>query len=113
MIYSSGVEYCLFCIWAIPEPLVWINESAPHFLLFMDTTTNKEQWARLAVVIAYSQMTTNAFARYIGLPCGENLYRIKRGQNGISRDVANRIAKKFPEISLGWLLCGEGVMLLD
>ena len=76
-------------------------------------TNNNEQGKRLASVIAYSQMSTNKFARYIGLPRGENLYRIQRGQNGISRDVANRIAEKFPEISIGWLLSGEGLMLLD
>lgn len=74
-------------------------------------TTGNEQWQRLSAVIAYAKMTTNAFARHIGLPCGENLYRIKRGQNGISRGVADRIADKFPEISKGWLLCGEGEML--
>ena len=67
----------------------------------------------MAAVVAYSRMTTSKFARHIGLPCGENLYRIKRGQNGISRDVANRISQKFPEISIGWLLCGEGYMLLE
>lgn len=36
-------------------------------------------------------MTVNYFARYIGLTRGENLYRIKRGDNGISRDLADRI----------------------
>ena len=56
-------------------------------------------------------MTTNYFARYIGLPYGENLYQIKRGNNGISQDVANRIVSKFPEISKGWILTGEGSML--
>ena len=79
----------------------------------MDIAANKEQWQRLEAVIAYSRMTTHKFAKHIGLPCGENLYRIKRGQNGISRDVASRIAQKYPEISIGWLLCGEGTMLLD
>ena len=74
-------------------------------------TLDNEQWLRLEAVIAYAKMTTNAFAHHIGLPCGENLYRIKRGQNGISRDVANRIAVKYPEISKGWLLFGEGEML--
>ena len=55
-------------------------------------------------------MTTNYFARYIGLPYGENLYQIKRGNNGISRDVAERIVRKFPEISKAWILTGEGSM---
>ena len=55
-------------------------------------------------------MSTNYFARYIGLPRGENLYQIKRGNNGISRDVANRIVAKFPQISKLWVLTGEGQM---
>ena len=29
-------------------------------------------------------MTVNYFALYIGLPRGENLYQIKKGNNGIS-----------------------------
>lgn len=55
-------------------------------------------------------MSTNYFARYIGLPRGENLYQIKRGNNGISRDVANRIVAKFPQINKLWVLTGEGQM---
>ena len=55
-------------------------------------------------------MSTNYFARYIGLPRGENLYQIKRGNNGISRDVANRIVAKFPQIANLWVSTGEGQM---
>nr|WP_290539702.1 hypothetical protein [Alistipes sp.] len=55
-------------------------------------------------------MSTNYFARYIGLARGENLYQIKRGNNGISLDVAERIVGKFPRIDKLWLLTGEGQM---
>lgn len=55
-----------------------------------------------------SRMTTNAFARHIGLARGENLYQIKRGNNGVSLDLANRITAKFPEVSKLWLLTGDG-----
>ncbi len=55
-------------------------------------------------------MSVNYFARYIGLPRGENLYQIKRGNNGISKDVASRIVEKFPQIDKLWLLTGEGQM---
>ena len=75
-------------------------------------TTQNEEWLRLKSIIDWAGMSTNKFAIHIGLPCGENLYRIKRGQNGISRDVANRIADKFPSISKGWLLFGEGEMIV-
>lgn len=60
-----------------------------------------------------AQMTTNAFARHIGLPRGENLYQIKRGNNGVSLDLANRIVAKFSEVSKLWLLTGDGPMLIE
>lgn len=74
---------------------------------------NNGNWERIYAIISRAQMTTNYFARYIGLPYGENLYQIKRGNNGISRDVAERIVRKFPEISKAWILTGEGSMLND
>lgn len=70
-------------------------------------------WERLSAVIEQAGMSTNYFARYIGLPVAENLYRIKRGQNGLSRHLADRIVRKFPNISKGWLLTGEGNMYYD
>lgn len=73
---------------------------------------NPDNWARIEAIINMAQMTTNAFARHIGLPRGENLYQIKRGNNGISFDVADRICRRFPMISKLWLLTGEGEMLL-
>lgn len=57
-------------------------------------------------------MTINRFALHIGLGRAENLYQIKRGHNGISRDLAMRITSKFPDVSILWLLTGEGEMLL-
>jgi hypothetical protein len=49
----------------------------------------------------------------VGLSRGENLYQIKRGNNGISRELASMIAAKYPKISRGWLLTGEGDMFSD
>ncbi len=67
-------------------------------------------WPRLESVIKWSNMTTNHFARHIGLSRGENLYQIKRGNNGISRRLAEMIVSTFPEINLIWLLTGNGYM---
>jgi len=58
-------------------------------------------------------MSTNYFARHIGLARGENLYQIKRGNNGISLDEADRIVSKFPQVDKLWLLTGEGQMFAD
>ena len=73
----------------------------------------QNNWQRIEAVIKWANMTTNYFARYIGLARGENLYQIKRGNNGISLDVADRIVAKFPQIDKLWLLTGEGQMYAD
>lgn len=75
---------------------------------------NLEDWKRLEQIIAESNLSVNRFAIRIGLPRGENLYQIKRGNNGISRDVAERIHACFPQYSISWILTGEddGVHIL-
>lgn len=74
-------------------------------------TNKNENWERLESVIRWANMTINYFGRHIGLSRSENLYQIKAGKNGISQNLARRIVDKFPEISIGWLLTGEGEML--
>ena len=55
---------------------------------------NSEYWQRIEKVLKYADMSTNYFAKYIGLLRGENLYQIKRGNNKISLDVARKIHEK-------------------
>lgn len=64
-------------------------------------------WERLEEVIEATGHNVNSFALHIGLPRGENLYQIKRGNNRISEDVARRIHKKYPQYSVSWLMFGE------
>lgn len=73
----------------------------------------QNNWQRIEAVIKWANMSTNYFARHIGLARGENLYQIKRGNNGISRDVAQRIVAKFPQIDKLWLLTGDGQMFAE
>ncbi len=73
----------------------------------------QDNWQRIEAVIKWANMSINYFARHIGLARGENLYQIKRGNNGISLDVAERIVAKFPQIDKLWLLTGEGQMFSD
>lgn len=73
----------------------------------------QNNWQRIEAVIKWANMSTNYFARYIGLARGENLYQIKRGNNGISLDVADRIVNKFPQVDKLWLLTGEGQMFSE
>ena len=74
---------------------------------------DSELWPRIEMVIRWSGMSTNAFARHIGLPRGENLYQIKRGNNGLSIHVADMICEKFPEIDELWLLTGKNDMFFS
>ena len=76
----------------------------------MNMANNNRDWERLESVIRWAHMTINGFGLHIGLPRAENLYQIKAGKNGISRALGVRIVEHFPEISLGWLLSGEGDM---
>lgn len=68
-------------------------------------------WQRIEKVLEYADMSTNYFAKYIGLMRGENLYQIKRGNNKISLDVARKIHEKFPRFSVSWLMCGESELM--
>lgn len=67
---------------------------------------DNENWKRLSEVIRTTGHNVNSFARHIGLPRGENLYQIQRGNNGISFDVATRIHDKYPEYPVAWLMFG-------
>ena len=73
----------------------------------MTMEQKNEQWERLRQVIDASRLSINAFAHSIGLPRGENLYQIQRGNNRISEDVARRIHDKYPAYSVAWLIFGE------
>uniref|UniRef100_S0DF72 Peptidase S24/S26A/S26B/S26C domain-containing protein n=1 Tax=termite gut metagenome TaxID=433724 RepID=S0DF72_9ZZZZ len=70
-------------------------------------------WQRIERVVKWTGLSVNSFALSIGLSRGENLYQIKRGNNGISRELAGMIAAKYPQISRAWLLAGEGDMFTD
>ncbi|MBS6992303.1 MAG: hypothetical protein KH156_08955 [Alistipes sp.] len=67
---------------------------------------DNENWKRLSEVIRTTGHNINSFARHIGLPRGENLYQIQRGNNGVSLDVATRIHDKYPEYPIAWLMFG-------
>lgn len=71
-----------------------------------------DNWQRLERVIKWTGLSVNSFALTIGLKRSENLYQIKKGNNGISRDLAELVTTKYPSISKGWLLSGEGDMFI-
>lgn len=73
----------------------------------------QDDWLRLEKVIKWTGLSVNSFARAVGLNRAENLYQIKKGNNGISRDLAFLISAKYPQISKGWVLTGEGNMFTN
>ena len=75
-------------------------------------TNRYANWERLMMVIKWADMTINSFSRHIGLQRAENLYHIKKGNYGISEDLADRITAYFPAIDRTWLLSGIGNMLV-
>ena len=72
-----------------------------------------DDWQRLDKIIRWTGMSVNAFALNIGLRRSENLYQIKRGNNGISKELAETIVMRYPNISKGWILAGEGEMFCN
>lgn len=76
--------------------------------------TNKfNNWIRLKQVIERFGKSINSFALSIGLHRAENLYHIRKGNYGISEDLAVKIIECDPEIDKTWLLTGIGSMLKD
>ncbi len=69
-------------------------------------------WQRLEQVIKWSGYSTNKFAQTIGLKRSENLYQIKRGSFGVSKELSSLITRKYPQINRSWLLTGDGEMMV-
>lgn len=78
----------------------------------MKTTIITPQWVRLSRIIQWTGLNINRFAQDVGLPRSESLYQIKRGNNSISVELAAKIKQRYPTISSGWLLTGEGSMFV-
>lgn len=72
---------------------------------------NLDDWQRIEKIVHWTGLSVNAFALNVGLNRAENLYQIKRGKNGISKELAELISSKYPEINRVWILTGEGEML--
>lgn len=70
-----------------------------------------EDWSRIERIIETTNLSVNAFALHIGLPRGENLYQIRRGNNRISRGLAERIHTHYPMFGEHWIHTGRGSAL--
>lgn len=72
-----------------------------------------DNWQRIEKIVLWTGLSVNAFARGVGLKRAENLYQIKKGNYGISKELAELICARYPTISKSWLLTGEGEMFLE
>lgn len=70
--------------------------------------TDKE---KIIALRHYTNMSLKRLSEESQISTPQTLYDIKNGKHGISRDVANKFVARFPELSLSWLLAGEGEML--
>ena len=62
---------------------------------------------RLATVLrACGLPSLNSLARRLGLKRCENLYQIRRGNYGISEELARKIHDLYPQFSVSWLVLG-------
>lgn len=68
---------------------------------------------RIEQLVKWTGLSVHAFAIGIGLKRSENIYQIKKGNNGISRNLAEMIVTKYPTISKSWLIAGEGEMIAN
>lgn len=59
----------------------------------------------------HTRLNLKRIAEEAGLSSPQTLYDIKNGKHAISRDVAQKIHARFPEINMTWLIMGEGPMI--
>lgn len=70
--------------------------------------TDKE---RIVELEKYTCLSLNKLSLAIGLKTPQTFYDIKSGKHGISKDLAEKIKAKYLNLSMAWLLTGQGEML--
>lgn len=68
---------------------------------------------RIAKLMEYTGLSLNKLAVKIGLKTPQTFYDIRNGRHGISKDLADKIKAKYLNLSITWLLTGEGEMLVE
>lgn len=66
---------------------------------------------RIETVMRVKQIPSYAeFSRLLGLKTPQNFTDLKRGKYKITRSFASKIHDIYPDISIAWLITGEGGM---
>lgn len=67
---------------------------------------------RIAALLKYTSLTASAFARRIDVKTTQAVYDLLGGKTRtLSADIFNKITSCYPEISIEWLVTGDGEML--
>jgi len=80
----------------------------------MEYDIKNEDFDRLSQVVAYTELSVVDFFKSIGRTNANFYYDIKSGRNKyahITKGLAKSIVAKYPNISLSWLMTGQGSML--
>jgi len=67
---------------------------------------------RLIALKLHTGMSLKRMAEEAGINTPQTLYEIKKGRHSFSQDVAVKLQRRWPEVSRGWIMSGEGEMLL-
>ena len=68
---------------------------------------------RIELFLKHKGLKKNSLAKSLGYKNGTVFYHINSSRNGISADLAKRIAEVYPEVNQNWFLTGKGKMLLS
>ena len=70
-------------------------------------------YQRIEEVLKYCGLNARTLADILELKSPQPFYDIKAGKCGISKGLAYKIKDKFFNLSVAWLLTGEGDMLIE
>jgi transcriptional regulator with XRE-family HTH domain len=65
---------------------------------------------RLEELLHVKRISANQFAKDLGYSSGSKIHRILRGEGMPSYEMITDIAKRFPDVSMDWLISGDGEM---
>lgn len=67
---------------------------------------------RIKAVLAYAELSASAFAKKIGAKTTQAIYDLLSGKTKtLSSDLLDKMLSCYPDLSLEWLVRGEGDML--
>ena len=67
---------------------------------------------RITAVLSYAELSASAFAKKIGAKTTQAIYDLISGKTKtLSPDILNKVVSCYPDLSIEWLVRGEGEML--